>query len=588
MKSLLRLSKSLFEDMKRLHPDAYGLDRDLQTIEARFEDEGYGFFAVALPNFGKVFDQALASERMSNVAGFASDGAIPKFLQGMLRHVFDAKTGTLLSEPSVECINSIRQVCYLFKKFLPESDRAEKLHKAAVRDFESVDREIADIDSLRLKRFADVCTFSLLELEFAQEHRCKHGPGAVLEGYSPNQKWRNVYQSLLDFDSRLIETGYDLQASLMSEDLPSDSPLPNDFVVPSGRLVTVPKSCSALRTITVEPCINQFIQQGLNATLRDAIKRDPIACRSLTLDSQEPNQVLAIEGSQTGDWCTIDLSAASDRLSLQTVEAAFASKPRFLKALKMSRTPTVEIDGNIIHLKKYAGMGNATTFPVQSYVFAMLAITAITSKDKYLTNGRLVRAARRVRVFGDDIIVRKSDYQDVVDWITSFGLKINRTKTFSEGNFRESCGVDAYRGVDITPVYLRYDPALISSDPSAFVSIVSTSNQLWLKCYYKASECLKQLADSLKKLPLVEQCSEGLGWHTRQNAWQFQRWNCQLHRFEVRTYVPAVSKRKDILDGYPALMKFFHSPRIAEFDPEHLSVSPRRFTLKLQRRWVRA
>lgn len=589
MKSLIGLSRSLFKDLKRLHPDVRGLDRDLRTIEARIESEGVGFLSVALPAFGKAFDQSLASGKMANIPGFSRYGQIPKFLSGIVCHIFDTKTGTLKSSPPYDAILSVRQVCYFFKKFLPADERASKLHNLAVRDFKSTDLEIRDVDLSRLSRFGHVCSFVLPGLDEVQDFKCKHGPGAVLEGYTPNQKWIEVYHGLLDFDRRLTLLGYDLPASLLVDHPFQDDDLQDDPVGPPARLVTVPKSSTALRTITVEPCLAQFAQQGLNTILRDHIRKDYVLSRCLALDSQVPNQVLALEGSRNGNWCTIDLSSASDRLSLQVVKEAFAKRPRFLEALLASRTPSVKLDSDVLTLKKYAGMGNATTFPVQSVVFACLAITAITQSEKYLTSAKVASAANDVRVFGDDIIIKTEHFQAFADWINCFGLKINQSKTFSEGFFRESCGVDAYSGVDVTPVYLRRDPEDTSTDPSSFASLVSTSNQLWTRCYYEVANHIRLRCDKWKfPLPLVRRDSPGLGWETRQDVSQFQRWNRDLQRFEVRTLVSSPKKREDHLDDIPALLKFFHAPRLAEMQRDHASASVKRFNMSLLKRWVQA
>jgi hypothetical protein len=589
MKSLLGLSRSLFRDLKRFHPDASRLDRDLRSIEARIESEGVGFLSVALPAFGKAFDQSLASGKMAFIPGFSRYGQIPKFLSGIVCHIFDSKTGVLKSNAPLDAILSVRQVCYFFKKYLPADDRASKLARIAVRGFENTDSEIRDVDISRLSRFGHVCSFVMPDLDEVQDFKCKHGPGAVLEGYTTNQKWLEVYHGLLEFDRRLCLVGYDLPAALLIDHHNYSDDLQDDVSSACARLITVPKSSIALRTITVEPCLNQFVQQGLNETLRIHIAKDPILRLSLTLDSQLPNQVLAVEGSLTGDWCTIDLSSASDRLSLQVVKEAFAKRPRFLQALLASRTPNVDLGNHSeITLKKFAGMGNATTFPVQSLVFACLAITAITQSEKHLTSEKIRCAARSVRVYGDDIIIRTEHYQAVADWINSFGLMINQGKTFKEGFFRESCGVDSYKGYDVTPVYLHRDPDVASTDPSAFESLVSSSNQLWMKCYYETSNYIRVICDKLRELPLVPCKSSGLGWHTRLDVSTYQRWSRGLHRFEVRTYVVVGLRRADALDGYPALLKYFHHPIIGRDDPTHLSASVRRFNTKLRRRWVQA
>lgn len=576
-------------DMKRLHPCCRGLERDIQTLEARVKDEGDSFLTVALPALGKAFDQGLAIGRMPKVPGFSSGTrAIPRFLGGMLSHVFDASTGALLDEPSIEYILSIRQVLLFFKKYLPADDRREILHQKAIKSFKSDDESIRALSGSRIETLSHAGRLVLQNLDDFQELVCRHGPGAVAEGCSANQKWSVLHQGLSELDPNLMDSGYDLFAFGQGYHLP-DHKVPASTPSPNARLVTVPKTCTALRTITVEPCLNQFVQQGLNELLRDSIEKCPIMRRSLSLRTQVPNQKLALLGSISGDWCTMDLSAASDMLSLQTVEAVFASKPRFLGLMLRTRTPIVNVDDVSIEMKKYAGMGNATTFPVQSVTFALIAMCAAL-EGSVLSIRQLRRAASQIRVFGDDIIVRRDIFSKVADWMTSFGLKINHSKTFSVGNFRESCGVDAFKGVDVTPCYLRYHPDLTAKEPSAFAGIVSTSNQLWLRCYYNTAEFLRKHVERTHVLPLVSFNSSGLGWYTRRNWATIQRWNRNLHRFESRTYVPTPLRRKDSLSGVPALLKAFHSPRMSEYDiqqvdEKHLESSVRRFNLKLRKRW---
>lgn len=575
--------------MRRLHPGVQGLDRDLLTIKARLENEGVGFLSVALPSFGKTFDQSLALGRMAHIPGFSRNKSLPKFLQGLTSLVFDAKTGYLLEAASVESILSIRQICYFFKKFLPSDSRNEFLESQAIKDFKDTETSIGGVAPFRLDRLSRLGRFMLLDLENFQELDCRHGPGAVEEGLKANQKWVALYLGLLDFDHRLLFAGYDLPSSLMVDSLPAHSDVFNDYATTYARLVTVPKSSSALRTITVEPLLNQFVQQGLNNWMRDCISHCPVLSQSLALTCQDKNQELALEGSRTTNWCTIDLSSASDLLTLETVRAAFASRPRFLNGLMVSRTPSVKLGDEPITLKKYAGMGNATTFPVQSVLFAMIAYLAIIG-DREITIRECMRASRSVRVYGDDIIVAKEHFRDVAMWLQSFGLKINRAKTFSEGNFRESCGVDAFKGVDVTPVYLRHEPLSTCKEPSAIASLVSTSNQLWQRCYYETAKYLeRQVEESLKtSLPLVARGSDGLGWQTRLDARTGQRWSKTLHRWEVLTYVLSPTRTKDVLSGMPALLKYFHHPLIGRDNRTHLSDSVRRFTTKLRRRWVRA
>lgn len=412
----------------------------------------------------------------------------------------------------------------------------------------------------------------------------RHGPGAVAEGIKGNQKWLYLISRLSE-DSRLHDIGYDLAYGLYHDRI-MESGIRNFLLSGSARLVTVPKTFTSLRTITVEPVVNQFLQQAYNAHLRKEIERCPVLRHSLSLTSQVPNQNLALEGSLNGNWVTVDLSSASDLLSIEMVEAAFSHRPRFLSGIMACRTPEVECGESNIRLKKYAGMGNATTFPVQSYCFTLIAYCSMIGLNEDVNLRKLQRVAKSVRVFGDDIVIRSEYYPAFTAWLDACGLRINRNKTFTEGNFRESCGVDAYRGTKVTPIYLRTDPRLTATDARSIMSVLSTCNQLWLDCMYSTSDALKRILDRVITLPLVPKNSSGLGYHTHQDLCQRQRWSETLHRYEVRTYVPVPVRERDEIDGYAALFKYFHSPRSGEFDRKHLVQSVRRFNVNLRKRWV--
>lgn len=507
-------------------------------------------------------------------------------------------TGVSLTKCSIQLLVSLEEVatvrwrflsfdsCSSFwRKYSLPPKRESLLSKEAKESFAQCDREIFSIADFRKDHIARVANLTLASLDDFQELEGKHGPGAVCEGHKANQKWLAVMSGLSDLDRRLDSIGYDLPYGLFADRLsPSDlsSILPSE----SAKLVTVPKTCTALRTITVEPVLNQFVQQALNTHLRNEIERCSVMRNCLTLKSQEPNQKLALEGSLTGAWVTVDLSSASDLLSTELVETCFAGRPKFLSAILGCRTPTVRFSNTELTLRKYAGMGNATTFPIQSYAFAIVALASMIGTQENLSIGKLRHLARSIRVFGDDIVIRQRYFPSFAEWIVSCGLRINYNKTFSRGNFRESCGVDAYKGTKVTPVYLRSDPLTSSTDASSFVSVLSTCNQLWLQGMYSTSDVLKYHLEKRDRLNLVPQDCQGLGLHTHQNLVVSQRWSATLHRPEIRALVPCPVRDNDRIDGYAALMKFFHTPKSAEYDRNHLSSSVRRFNINLRKRWV--
>lgn len=359
----------------------------------------------------------------------------------------------------------------------------------------------------------------------------------------------------------------------------------------SARLISVLKNSSSRRTITIEPMLRQYLQQGLNSVLRKSITECRILSNCLALTDQSRNQILALEGSSTRKWATIDLKSASDLLSVSLVKSVFRYQPVLLGCMMDSRSPFVYTVGSSdpdVLLGKYAGMGNATTFPVQSVCFAVVCIAAILDNwAKKPTYRDIVRASRLVRVFGDDIIIHSDHAHQVVKWLHDVGLKVNVKKSFLEGNFRESCGTEAFRGVDITPLYIRYWPHQVDESPSVCAHLVSLSNHMWLQGLYKASTFLKETVEGYlgSTLPLVSSQSGSLGWHTRLDTVEPHKWCKRTHQFLTRTFALRPVKIRDKLDGYPALLKCLTTPLLGR-DKDHLERTARRFQHRLVRRWV--
>jgi hypothetical protein len=495
----------------------------------------------------------------------------------------------------------------VFKKLIYSESHEETLHKAAVDEFTLCDSVLPDdITSTEndyyLERVSKMALQGLNKYD-PRELKPKHGPGNVAEGYSPNQKWNGLIADMVLYDSYSSYYGFDVTVFRGADDQRKISSFltaedGTNFNVPTGiaRLISVPKSAVARRTISMEPVLKQFIQQGLNTVLRDSISRCPILHECLALTDQSRNQVAALEGSRTGELATIDLSSASDRLSLLLVEKVFSSKSLFLEGLKDSRSSCITFDEKGFTLKKYAGMGNATTFPVQSVAFALLAICCILKQDgSKPTFWNCKRASRLLRVFGDDITIPSKYVASLDNWLTFYGLKINHKKSFSTGFFRESCGVDAFHGRDVTPIYVKAWPTLQTEKSSLVPHLVSVANSFYNRGLYAAAACVEQEVESLVgKLPLVSKRSEGLGWHSRDDTNILQKWDGKLHRFVFRTLVVKGTRVPDKLNGHAALLKSLMGLEAKKGDSflvrdsKNLESSPKRFRNRLRWRWLPA
>lgn len=247
---------------------------------------------------------------------------------------------------------------------------------------------------------------------------------------------------------------------------------------PVSRLTTVPKNWKRRRIIVMDPACQAWMQQGVGKTLARCVlqwtrgRSDPM--------SPELNRYLL----WSKDYCTLDLHAASDSVHLNWFQTVPSLQLR--QALSCSRTPIVELpDGSYHTLRKFAGMGNGSTFALECFVFSTLV-------------QRIVPKGKDWAVFGDDIIVPDEYYEPMVNELARFGFTVNLDKSFHGAMlFRESCGrfVFHFCGLQLDCAPLRFPGRRIyprginpsdlvplffgnrSSRPSAVLSLTKLTNR---------------------------------------------------------------------------------------------------------------
>ena len=220
-------------------------------------------------------------------------------------------------------------------------------------------------------------------------------------------------------------------------------------MVEGNRLSFVPKTSEISRTICTEPNLNMLFQKGIGAFLEHQLLRRWKISMSF---QQGWNRWLARHGSVDGSFGTIDLSSASDSVSLNLLREITPSY--FYRWLLHTRSPGVVLpDGSFVELHMVSSMGNAFTFPLQTMLFASIVVSCY--KILGITPMACSSQKSNFGVFGDDIIVRKDSYDFITDALKLFGFEVNVDKSFNTGHFRESCGGDYFRGHDIRGVYLK-------------------------------------------------------------------------------------------------------------------------------------
>lgn len=240
-----------------------------------------------------------------------------------------------------------------------------------------------------------------------------------------------------------------------------------------SELMFVPKTISSLRSICKEQPEMAYFQQAVMAELVDTIHGGPLR-HLVDLRDQTLNQRMAIEGSITGLLDTLDLSSASDSVSLQLVRQIFP--PHVLRFLLATRSTTVvyKHNGRSMHIKvaKFSPMGSATCFPTQCIVFSAIILREYlvytyghewrshftpNNCEKFLSglacDAEGYPRLRCPRVYGDDLIIDSRITPGVIHLLTSLGFEVNLEKSFiTSQSVRESCGIYAYCGADVTPL----------------------------------------------------------------------------------------------------------------------------------------
>lgn len=286
------------------------------------------------------------------------------------------------------------------------------------------------------------------------------------------------------------------------------------IITESTKLIAVPKTQKAPRLIASEPTAHQWMQQGVADALIELVRRSCLG-KALDITNQSGSRDLCLRASKTRSHATVDLSEASDRVSCWLVERVFRVNPPLLQAFhairsRLIRNPIDKKLPRLYKLWKFTTMGSAVTFPVQSVIFVMAAVTAvILAKGQRVRFSTVSKALDQVRVYGDDIIIPVSAYSSLVTLLEGVFLKVNETKSFVRGPFRESCGMDAVGGYSVTPAYFLQDYE--SDRPVSVASVVECSNNFFKVGSWKASDYVLNLlplniqrALSVEKVKVVE------------------------------------------------------------------------------------
>jgi hypothetical protein len=520
------------------------LDRDIETVSRRVNAQGVKFATLHLPRF---FDGLVGylETGKSVYPGFKKLGRqqYPHFLRGLVAPIYAHPTSGI----AVENMKQVYQFCMAFKKIQGPAD--QKLLRSQLADFVDVDIELNSLD-ISLEPVRDIARHAKEIIGDVMKGLDPHdpdqsqlfiprpGPGAtntatkhahrfrpmrwytdlfdVFEPsnwfqppYSPRTTWPRYWQKQLP--TGLTRIGRRRVRSVIRKTTPGH--------IPTSRFKFVPKTFEKMRGICIEENELQWFQQAIRRAMYKRIEAHPVTKGFVNFSSQLVNRALALDGSRNQDWATIDMSSASDRISLKLVRYLFSMNKPLLAAIEACSSRWDELPKGTedyfiryLPLNKIAPMGSAICFPIMSLVhYALIRAIlyrASVARDK----------SRNVYVYGDDIIVDRSCVQAIYDYLPLFGMKINTDKSFSNSLFRESCGCHAYNGVDITPTRFK-NLLTIESSPADLATALRLEEAFYYKGYKQTAGLLRHdiqevaLKYGIKHVPLVNTKSQLFGFY---------------------------------------------------------------------------
>lgn len=541
--------------------------KEAQYLRTRVMQEGLPFLTTKLPQLGEYLDARwLKGQDVSPPEGFSLHNGFPSFLRPLWVYLTENLPHGGSSEEDrrsyAYTVRIARTLLYGLKKlevpYTPSQEQERLQNFLGIE--QDMDAEFIPQDDTYLIKELLTEVFSDLDLS---DLKTKHGPGAVAGGERGNGKWQfNCYFRsthkrfpLYDWFWRINsltspgERSHRIELASHAADYRKIS----WSDTPCARLLLVPKDSRGPRVIACEPKELMYLQQGVCDKLVKRIERHYLTAGHVNFTDQSVNASLALSASRSGDWGTIDLSDASDRVSMSLVRSVF---PDWLvDVLDALRSTEVLLPSGIkFPLKKHALMGSALCFPVESILFWAISVVALGRALGYTRASDIAKVRDKVYVYGDDIIVPDEHTLSVIRELERYGLKANLSKSlYGSHFFRESCGTDALYGYLITPLRIRRLPPRRPEDTNSIVAYVSYAcNNITSNRNTVIREHITRVFDDLPRSPRPQPflCYvDG----TEYNLLDGARWSqdhCTLVR---KAYVPLSRGKADTYDGYDGI-----------------------------------
>jgi hypothetical protein len=233
-----------------------------------------------------------------------------------------------------------------------------------------------------------------------------------------------------------------------------------------AEVIAVPKSYKASRIIAPEDTYRQAIAKRVEYIFREFDRKAWYQGEEqIKLEDQGINQGLAKIGSINGCLATLDASHASDMISKVLFRELFPA--RFVKLVTPLLDDYVKVKGKLYTMQMLSTSGHSLTFRLETIVYKAIAQAA--ADYTALMGGEQEPYAW---AYGDDVIINSDAAVLATEWYDALGLKINSDKSFWSKThlYRESCGKEYYKGLDVSQVAFPRFPIIGKVTPKVSLS----------------------------------------------------------------------------------------------------------------------
>lgn len=509
----------LILDLGYLHPEA--LQRDAQRL-------WIDMIHADVYDLNSAFAECLHSIRTQNFRGFKGlCSRISSHLYSMIREDIE-----LVSQGDVYAAQRLVQLfSYTSRLSLNDIDLTQQL----LRDYLAIEEKIqSEFPSKLIHSLNRIIRRWIGSFEPSHPH-AQHGPGGIA-GHG---------RCSLEVKYKDLTTDQRLEYAF-GEPIWVVGPI-RSTLDRISQTIFVPKSYKTFRTISMESSTLQYFQQGVWGVIDELVAKSSYLRNRIGFHDQTRNTQLAKQGSIARNFATIDLSAASDSVGYDLVKKLFRGTWLLRYLVATRSTKTLLPDGRIVELKKFAPMGSALCFPIETIIFASIC--------EYVT--REHRVSGQYSVFGDDIIVPTQCVDQTMKTLTSLGFVVNNDKSFYRKDcwFRESCGGEFCDGFDVTP--MRVSRKYASRERLVrLAKLIELANNAFKKGYrnlrYFFVRKLRDAGFIALFAPTEVLADSYSNYHTK------RRWNRDLQRIDVKITTFHTKYGDRLLDSQDESIRYRH------------------------------